>query len=329
VTIINDPAIPPANVLFPLTYDVRGLRLAIVLGNQAIGGTCPFAKARLCHHCDIGLGEGVRFSTELNLRRVEWLKNYYASVFPELSHLIIYNSGSTLNPVELSPEVIESLLSYVRTLPNLKVVSMDSRESFVTSSRVVQIASQLGLGRELRIILGVESADDKIRNGILEKRMSKRAIEFAVRAIASAREKLNGGQMTDIASSGLSINVIIGGPGTSVATAIKDAVETCCYSVELAENYGLRVDLNLHPYYPSQRAMSRFPDHPRASLMLLCEAIYAIVERIKNRAVLFVGLQDEGHDQQQARRKAELVIFTEAIQFFNKTGRIDHILAAL
>jgi len=328
MTAASDPAIPPPSVLFPLTYDVRGLRLAIVLGNQAIGGLCPFAKSTLCHHCDIGLGEGVRFNTEMNLRRVDWFMNYYAKVLPELRHLVIYNSGSTLNPAELSPQVIESVLSHVRAFPNLKVVSMDSRESFVTSARVLQIASQLGSGRELRVILGVESADDRIRDGILEKRMSKQAIELAARAIASIREQLVRGHGPAVAP-GLSINIVIGGPGTTAATAIDDAVATSLYGVELANNHGLRLDLNLHPYYPSRRGASRFPAHPRASVTLICEAILAILARIKNSAVLFVGLQDEGHDQQQGQRRAEIAFLSEAIRHFNKTGRIDRIRSGL
>lgn len=327
--VAGDPALPPASTLFPLTYDVRGLRLAIVLGNQATLGLCPFAKAGLCHHCDIGSGEGTQFDAEKNLRRIEWFKNYYASVFPKLSHLVIYNSGSTLNPVELSPEVLESLLKYVRTLPNLKMLSMDSRESFVTPARVMQLASHLGRRRELRIILGVESADDRIRNEILEKRMSKRAIESAVRTIASVREKVNSDRTTNLASLGISINVVIGGPGTTAATAVNDAVGTSVYGVELAEAYRLPIDLNLHPYYPSRRGISRFPDHQRASLTLLRETICAIVERIKNRAVLFIGWQDEGHDQQQEQRRVERAMFTEAFDYFNRTGRVGHIPRAL
>lgn len=52
----GEPGRPRAEGLFRPVHDRRGLRLAIVLGNQAPAGVCPYAAGGRCHHCDIGLG---------------------------------------------------------------------------------------------------------------------------------------------------------------------------------------------------------------------------------------------------------------------------------
>lgn len=323
-----DPAVPPASMLFRLVHDRHGLRLAIVLGNQAPGGLCPYVRMQRCHHCDIGLGEGVRFDTPMNLRRIEWLKAYYTSILPKVHHLVIYNSGSTLNPVELSLKVCDAILDFARSLPSLKFVSMESREAFVHPGTVMRVASLLGLDRELRIILGIESANDRIRNGILEKNMARSEIESAVRAIAVVREKAESNVLTDLALPGLSINILIGGPGTTASTTVGDAVATAIYGVGLAEAYRLPLGLNLHPYYPSRRGLSRFPSHSRPSPKVICESISAIAEHVEGKTVIFVGWQDEEHDQEPARWAAELDMLTKSIDQFNKTGRTDCIHGA-
>src|SRR5436305_10377440 len=47
---------PGSDLLFPAVIDGYGKRLALVFGNHAHGGHCPFLAASLCHHCDIGMG---------------------------------------------------------------------------------------------------------------------------------------------------------------------------------------------------------------------------------------------------------------------------------
>lgn len=313
---------PYAKSLFRPVYDRRGLRLAIVLGNDAPSGICPYAARNLCHHCDIGLGEGRRFDPALNLARFRWLQEHYSSSWPKVVHLVVYNSGSVLNPLELAPEILTAVLDFARSLPELRIVSVESREAFVTPEVISRLTANLGGGREVRVIIGIESADDTIRNKLLRKQMPRTAIERAVRTIATVhRAVVLGGNKA--ALPGLAANVIVGGPGTTPNSIVRDAVETSTYSLNLAQAYDLPLDLNLHPYYPSKRSTARFPDHPRPSVPSLVDAVCSVAQRVGNNTPVFVGLEDEGHDQDPGGRTEQVIQFGRAADYFNRTGRLE------
>ena len=319
----NELAIPRTDRLFKPVQDRRGLRLSIVLGNEAPHGICPYAVTYNCHHCDIGLGEGLRFDAAKNFSRLKWLQEYYAPVWPRLNHLVVYNSGSVLNPLELTPAVLTAVLDFARSLPELRLVSLESRESFVSANVISRVAATLGGEHELRIIIGIESADDTVRNRVLRKNMSRAGIERAFRNIATVRQKVLSSRDNAIALPGVAMNVIIGGPGTSAATSVIDAVQTAAYSVTLAEAYNIPVDLNLHPYYPSKRGTARFANHSRPSVENTLEAMAAIAQSVGNRAVIFVGLEDEGHDQNSSGRGEYFARLVQTTDYFNRTGQFD------
>ena len=87
--------------------------------------------------------------------------------------------------------------------------------------------------------------------------------------------------------------------------------------------YGIPLDLNLHPYYPSKRSHLRFPDHPRPSLAALAEAVCAVAELIGSDVPIFVGLEDEGHDQDPEGETQQAARLSHASEEFNRTGRTD------
>jgi len=94
----------------------------LVLGNEAPGGRCPFF-GRQCRHCDIGAGEGTRFSPQMNRARLEGFRRQYGAALSKVRHLVLYNSGSVLNPQEMSPETLARVLGFEADLPRCRVVS--------------------------------------------------------------------------------------------------------------------------------------------------------------------------------------------------------------
>lgn len=305
----NDPAIPAADTLFKPVRDDYGVRLALVFGNQAEDGVCPYARAGRCHHCDIGFGEGVQFDTDTNLRRLDWFRRHYANDWNTLAHLVIYNSGSTLNPRELAPEVCRQIMAFARTLPQLRQVSMDSRESFVNTEYVRQLATDLGAGKRLSLILGIESADDRIRNEFLNKKMPKPMIEKALRRFRQAWDAAD----EDMASPGLSVNIVIGSPGTTPETVRQDALDTANYAIALAKQHGLPLDMNIHPYYTSQHSLEYFPLHQRVATHIVLDVV-AELDKLKATEVhFFVGLQDENHDQEPDKRSEDIQFYRAVI----------------
>ncbi len=311
------PEAPPAASLFEPVRDRFGLRLALVLGNHAPGGLCPYYAAALCHHCDIGAGEGRAFAADDNRRRLAFFRERYAAVLPEVAHLVLYNSGSVLSPRELPPDLLDWALAWARAAsPRLRAVSLDSREPYITRDAVLRVARALGPGIEARPILGLETADDRLRDGLLEKRMPLPAVRRAFAAAGEAARRLGPERV------GLDVNVVVAGPGTAPATAVPDAVATARFALAEGRAAGVPVDLNLHPYYPSARGLARFPAHPRCPPALAAAAagaIAALRDALAPGAGVFLGWQDEGHDREPERRAEELARAQAAFDRFNRT----------
>ena len=254
-------AVPRADSLFAPAWDRYGRRLALVFGNHAPGGVCPYYAAARCQHCDIGGGEGAAFDHDANSRRLQWFRVYYADLWPELNHLVLYNSGSILNPLEMPRDLLGEILDFAGVLPGLRSVSLESRESFIEPDILVQIASKLGPCRCVRPILGLETANDRFRNELLDKRMPRRAVLRAFQAVGEVSRSLGMERV------GLDVNIVLGVPGTTLGTAVEDAVETARFALETGVACGVAVDLNLHPYYPKRQGPGEFPRSGPLSLV--------------------------------------------------------------
>ena len=144
---VHHPSAHPADGSSCATRDWYGVRLALVFGNHAPGGQCPYYAAGQCRHCDIGAGEGAAATSESNRQRLAWFQEHYRQVLPEVAHLVLYNSGSLLNPREMPADMLDEILAWARSLPALRSVSLESRESAVTESSLRRVANALGPAR--------------------------------------------------------------------------------------------------------------------------------------------------------------------------------------
>jgi hypothetical protein len=304
----NDPAIPDPRLLFEPVQDNYGTRLALVFGNEAPRGACPF-YGRQCYHCDIGAGEGVQFNTELNIRRLAFFREHYAAILPRVVHLVLYNSGSVLNPRELSGPSLRAILECAAGLPQCRVVSLDSREAYITAGRLDFVLDLLRGDQQPRPILGLETQDDAARLVVLNKKILRGNVESVFRTVGQY-----GGRV------GMDLNIVFSPPPFQGRQAALEAEATVCFVLDLAGRHGAPVDFNLHPYYPSRIGRERFPGHPRASLDAALDAARSIrkaVERSGQCSKVFIGCQDEAHDQEPAIRSADLSRHRELLARFN------------
>jgi hypothetical protein len=309
----RDPAIPEAALLFEPVEDRYGRRLALVFGNESPGGRCPF-YGRQCYHCDIGAGEGTQFDKAMNLQRLAFFREHYATVLPEITHLVIYNSGSVLNPHEFGEAGLQSILEWAADLTACRVVSLDSREAFITTDALDRVLRALRSDQRPRPILGLETQDERVRLEVLNKRMTRHAVEAAFEVVGHYQGRV-----------GLDINIVFGLPPFQGAAAVEEAETTARFALALAERYGVPVDFNFHPYYPSRIAREHFPDHPRADLVAAMDAVASIHQAIVENgrgSSLFIGWYDEEHDQQPTTRRAELERYRERFHRFNITQRL-------
>jgi hypothetical protein len=310
-------AVPRTEILFEPVRDGYGWRLALVFGNHAPGGICPYYARELCYHCDIGAGEGAAFDVETNRRRLDWFREYYRRRLDSIGHLVVYNSGSVLNPREMPPELLDDILRFARLLPAIRVVSFDSREAYIKSEVLKHVLSVVGDGIVARPILGIESADDRARNDVLRKVMPRAAIMRTFRDVGKLATESGRNRI------GLDINIVIAGPGTTIETAVEDAARTAELALSAGAQHGVNVDLNLHPYYSGARGAVRFPDHRRCSIETTARAAAAIALVVRSMRALsgiFIGWQDEAHDLEQEQRSVELEQARSAFDQFNQTN---------
>ena len=310
-------AIPRPDIRFEPVRDRYGWRLALVFGNHAPAGVCPYYAASRCFHCDIGAGEGRAFDHAGNRQRLAWFRDHYQRKLDSISHLVLYNSGSVLNPREMSPELLDEVIDFACALPSVRVISLDSREAYIRPAVLRRILLVAREGVIVRPILGIESANDQIRNKVLRKGMPQAAIDRVFHDLGTLATDLGPGRI------GLDVNIVIAGPGTSPDNAVDDAVMTTRSVLIAGIENGVDVDLNLHPYYAGSRGSARFPDHRRCSLATTVRAMSKIAELARSlaaRSSIFIGWHDEGHDREREQRLVEIERARAAFDCFNQTN---------
>ncbi len=308
---------PPEAMRFEPVRDRYGPRLALVFGNHARNGMCPYYVGSRCLHCDIGAGEGAAFDLGSNRGRLEWFADHYGTILDSVSHLVIYNSGSVLNSREMPADFLDEIVIFARSLTAVRVLSLDSREAFIKHECVRRILAVAGERIAVRPILGIESSDDRIRNEILRKVMPRARIIRVFRDLGELAAQYGADRI------GLDVNIVIGSPGTTSETAVADAAATALFALRAGALHGVRVDLNLHPYYSGERGRAIFPDHLRCSVATTIAAASTIAELVKSDGAqtnLFIGWQDEGHDREQHERYLELKQAKAAFDRFNQTN---------
>jgi hypothetical protein len=248
---------------------------------------------------------------------MNWFRDYYRGYLDSIRHLVVYNSGSVLNPREMLPELLEDIIAFARSLPSVRVVSMDSREPYIKPKVLERILSAAGGGITIRPILGLESADDRIRNVILQKAMPHAAIMRVFRNLGALAVRYGASRI------GLDINIVIAGPGTTTLTAVEDAVLTAEFALSAGLRHGVNVDLNLHPYYIGARGSARFPNHQRCSTETTARAATSIARVVRSKEAqsnIFIGWQDEAHDVEQEQRALELRQARASFDRFNQSN---------
>lgn len=301
-------AIPPAESTFMPVRGPLGYRLALVFGNESHDGRCPFFATQ-CMHCDIGGGEGFSFSSDLNCQRLEYFKTRFEHEWERINHLVVYNYGSTLNEAEFSRKTLKAVLDFVKACPSIKRASFDSREFFVTEEIVRFMVANTRVDQVVSVTLGFETQSEELRLDYLKKKISKEQVKKVFAALATSSPR-----------SAVEMNVLFQPPGVAGNEAVKEAVATAAFGLEMMRQTGVRVDFNFHPYYPSIKGSDAYPDHPRARLEDAVRSLILISRMIKDsggESLLFVGGNDEGHDLQPSLKQMKQLLYDPAFAAFN------------
>jgi uncharacterized Fe-S cluster-containing MiaB family protein len=147
-----------------------------------------------------------------------------------IEHLDLYCSGSFFNDEEIPPGArVELARLAARRLPALRTLLLDSRPEFITGPALAELLAVLAPGERtigLEIAIGLESADDEIRNRKIRKGFSLASFERAAEAIAGA-------------GASLAVYLLLKPPGVDEEAAIADVIQSGSYLAELGSRIGL------------------------------------------------------------------------------------------
>jgi len=154
------------------------------------GYGCSWAKKEHggCYMCgfksrmeEITRGRKISISQLLAIYKVG--KSMIEKQSPEI--LTIYNGGSFLNDDEVPIELQLEICDDVRCTPSIKTLFVESRPEFVAEEKIHLLTSKMG-GKKLKVGLGLECVSDDVRERCVNKGLSRKDYEKAVRLLRNS-----------------------------------------------------------------------------------------------------------------------------------------------
>jgi radical SAM enzyme (TIGR01210 family) len=148
----------------------------------------------------------------------------------------IGNEGSPLDARTLLPEDLDALLARAAAWPGVEEIIIETRSEFATAEVLDRIVAAAAPAR-LTLKVGLESADDGIRNNVLRKRMDLGEFEASVHRMGER-------------GIGLSCYVLLKAhPLHDDVAGRADALATCEYLTGLCRGAGVELELRINSMY--------------------------------------------------------------------------------
>ena len=194
-------------------------------------------------------------------------------------------AGSFYNDDEMSPESREYLFKEAAKLPEVKHVQVETRVDYLTLEKVVESQKQLRSDQKLELAIGLESANDKIRNNVLHKGLSRAGYEHFADICQETRSRMRS-------------YILVGSPTLTESEVMEDAVETARYVYEVANARGVEACLALKPMFiPKGTEIEKQFEDGKYKLPTLWSVIESIKRITKLKQYqpnsIWVGMYDE------------------------------------
>jgi archaeosine synthase beta-subunit len=187
--------------------------------------------------------------------------------------------GSFYNDNEVNPATRERLLNKISGLSAIKRISIESRAEYITTEKLKRHKTILG-ERIVELGIGLESADDYIRNQVIKKALSKKSFEKVVGKIREAENSLL-------------VYLLIKPPRLTEQQAIRDAVSSAQYVFETAEQYGVPARVAFEPVFITEHTyLEKLFLNSQYRLVNLWSVV-EILRQVRELGSVFVGLSDE------------------------------------
>lgn len=274
---------------------------------------CEYNKCTMCGFTNNAAGN-IRLQ---NIQR-QYQNGIAGEDFSDVTRIDFPTAGSFYNDRELSPESRNYLFSEVSKLP-VDSTMVETRVDFLTEEKVRESKRYLRDDQTIELAIGLESADDDIRNKILRKNLSKKGFE----KFADICKKTN---------SRLLAYILIKSPTLSESGAVKDAVKTSDYVYKVANKREIKARIALKPMFiPKGTEIEKLYLSGEYHLPKLWTTI-AIIKKITKLASyqpnsIFIGMFDENlsGDRFSSNCKNCNSKVVEALKKFNGTQNISEL----
>lgn len=150
------------------------------------------------------------------------------------------NDGSFLNPDEFDKETQLNLLNLVSRMRYIKRVLVESRPEYIKESTLKFVLNQLRKDQLLEVAIGIESADDFIRDHCINKGITRKDFENAILEISHLAK----GYPKRISAVAY---LLIKPPFLTQRESIDDAVATINYLRQLSVKHKIHITAKLEP----------------------------------------------------------------------------------
>jgi archaeosine synthase beta-subunit len=302
---------PPFSQVTPIHLNGRGTnRLNIVLPPLAScekGRTSgPCTMCGFANHLN-----GAVFSEKDILERFGYVMEH--TDLRGISQVDLNTCGSFFSDNELTPFLRTAVLNRLAYAGGVLEVSTETRAEYLTIEKIIQSLYVLR-GKMLEIGIGLESVDDRIRNGVLKKNLDLGVFEGFARMLERGGGKLK-------------VYVLFKPQTLTEREAIEDAVRTIEYAFRVGRQIGVPTRIALEPVFISKgtHLESIFKSGKYAPPNLW--SILEILSRVAGVGIVHVGLSDEGLSTKDRRIGSCANCASalgDAIEFFNRTQCISH-----
>lgn len=229
-----------------------------------------------------------------------------------IEQMDLFNSGSFLNDAEIPLETQLGILRRAAQIKGLKKVMVESRPEFIAVEKILAVKKALG-DKSLEIGIGLETADDNLRNQVLRKGYTRVDYERAVEILGKTDAEL----LT---------YVMLKPTVMDEEQAVQDVVATIKYISEIAQKYRVKSNISLSPTFVPKdtKLFEQFQ-----SGVYTPPTLWSIVEALKRchqYSIIRIGLSDEGFASDDPRKsrncgKCDQRVI-EALNRFNETQDI-------
>lgn len=175
--------------------------------------------------------------------------------------LSLYNSGSILNPDEISRDTLIEIFKSIRNYPSIRKVVLETRAEYVDPDFVGDLSVILGGNRSISIAMGLETADDYLREICLNKGCRLSDIAEAVASLKDISET--------------QLYILAGLPFLTEAEAVEDAVT----SIRSAHALGAD-EIHIEPVTLQKHTLTEHLVKSGRHRLISLYSIYEILRRV-------------------------------------------------